>query len=76
MNHKLFNRLLRGAWLVALLAGLSSITMAADKSYTVTAPDGIKLAVQDSGNPNGPTIIFLHGLLGSRLNRERQTSSP
>ncbi|SFB12825.1 Pimeloyl-ACP methyl ester carboxylesterase [Pseudomonas sp. NFIX10] len=76
MNHPLLTRLLRGAWLVVLLAGLSSTSMAADKRYTVTAPDGVKLAVQESGNPDGPTIIFIHGLLGSRLNWERQTSSP
>lgn len=76
MNLYPITRLLRRAWLVALLAGLSSITMAADKNYTVTAPDGVKLVVQESGNPNGPTVIFIHGLLGSRLNWERQTSSP
>jgi pimeloyl-ACP methyl ester carboxylesterase len=76
MNNLFFARLLRHALLVLLLAGLSSITMAADKNYTVTSPDGVKLAVQESGNPEGPTIIFIHGLLGSRLNWERQTSSP
>lgn len=76
MNHSFLTRLLRSAWLVVLLAGLSSMTRAADKSYTVTAPDGVKLAVQESGNPNGPSIIFIHGLLGSRLNWERQTTSP
>jgi non-heme chloroperoxidase len=51
------------------------MTMAADRNYTVTAPDGVKLAVQESGNPHGPTIVFIHGLLGSRLNWDRQTSS-
>lgn len=69
-------RLLRRAWLAVLLASLSSVTLSADKNYTVTAPDGVKLAVQESGDPNGPTLIFIHGLLGSRLNWERQLSSP
>lgn len=36
-------------------------------SYSVTSKDGVTLAVQESGNPNGPPIIFIHGLLGSRL---------
>lgn len=76
MNHSPLTRLLRRAWLAALLAGFSSMILAAEKNYTVTAPDGVRLAVQESGNPNGPTVIFIHGLLGSRLNWERQTSSP
>jgi pimeloyl-ACP methyl ester carboxylesterase len=29
-----------------------------------------------SGNPTGPAIIFIHGLLGSRLNWEKQVNSP
>ncbi|KTB62777.1 alpha/beta fold hydrolase [Pseudomonas syringae] len=76
MSRTLFLRTLRTIWLVALLVELSSMAMAADKRYTVTAPDGLKLAVQESGDPNGPAIIFVHGLLGSRLNWEKQTSSP
>ncbi|TDV42827.1 pimeloyl-ACP methyl ester carboxylesterase [Pseudomonas graminis] len=76
MNYPCFIRMLRGTCAVLLLGGLSSLAMAADASYTVTAPDGIKLAVQESGNPQGPAIVFVHGLLGSRLNWEKQTSSP
>jgi pimeloyl-ACP methyl ester carboxylesterase len=75
MNYPRFTRMLRGTCAVVLLGGLSSLTMAADRSYTVTSPDGIKLAVQESGNPQGPAIVFIHGLLGSRLNWEKQTSS-
>lgn len=76
MNYPRFTRMLRGTCAALLLGGLCSLTMAADRSYTVTAPDGIKLAVQESGNPQGPAIVFIHGLLGSRLNWEKQTSSP
>jgi hypothetical protein len=46
MNHPRFTRMLRGTCAVVLLGGLSSLTMAADRSYTVTSPDGIKLAVR------------------------------
>ncbi|MCF5735078.1 alpha/beta fold hydrolase [Pseudomonas syringae] len=76
MNHIRFVRLLRNTWLVALLSGLSSIALAIEKNYTVTAPDGVKLAVQKSGDPNGPALIFIHGLLGSHLNWEKQIGSP
>lgn len=76
MNCPPFIRLLRSIWLLAILAGLSPVTLATSKSYMVAAPDGVKLAVQESGDPAGPTIVFIHGLLGSRLNWEKQTSSP
>lgn len=75
MNHTRFVRRLRNTWLVALLT-LSSMALAVEKSYTVTAPDGVRLAVQESGDPNGQAVIFIHGLLGSRLNWEKQISSP
>lgn len=76
MRHSPFTRTLRGIWLALLLAALSPAAMAAEKHYRVTAPDGLKLAVQETGNPDGPAIVFIHGLLGSRLNWEQQTSSP
>lgn len=76
MRHSPFTRTLRGIWLALLLAALSPAAMAAEKHYSVTAPDGLKLAVQETGNPDGPAIVFIHGLLGSRLNWEQQTSSP
>jgi len=63
-----------GVWL--MLVSLATTAAAADKHYTVTAPDGVQLAVQEAGNPTGPAIVFIHGLLGSRLNWEQQTASP
>lgn len=75
MGHRLGYRLLGRAWVIALLTALSSLSVAAEKSYTVTAPDGVRIAVQEAGNPDGPAIIFIHGLLGSRLNWEKQTGS-
>ena len=63
-------------WALALsLLVLFAPARAADKHYTVTAPDGVALAVQESGNPDGPAIVFIHGLLGSRLNWEQQVGS-
>jgi pimeloyl-ACP methyl ester carboxylesterase len=66
---------LRGLVLAAVLASVSSLPAAAQKNTVVVAPDGVQLAVQESGNPAGPAIVFIHGLLGSRLNWERQTGA-
>src|SRR5215469_14718378 len=68
-------------WLIAAVSAATLFTsvpdaIAAPTTYTVTSKDGVKLAVQESGNPNGPAIIFVHGLLGSRLNWEAQVQSP
>ncbi|MDI9221507.1 alpha/beta hydrolase [Pantoea sp. EA-12] len=54
----------------------STALFAAEKHYTVTAPDGVRIAVQESGNPEGLPIIFIHGLLGSHLNWEKQLNEP
>src|SRR5690625_3773293 len=59
---------------VALFAIPASAAVKA-KHLTVTAPDGVELAVQVKGNPKGHTIIFIHGLLGSHLDWEPQLSS-
>jgi Predicted hydrolases or acyltransferases (alpha/beta hydrolase superfamily) len=45
------------------------------RRYTVTAADGVPLAVQETGNPDGPSIVFVHGLLGSHLNWDAQVNS-
>ncbi|WP_416066550.1 alpha/beta fold hydrolase [Rhizobium sp. ZK1] len=62
--------------MLVLLMGLSFTAMAAEKNYVVKAPDGVDIAVQESGDPGGPAIVFIHGLLGSHLNWDRQVSSP
>lgn len=63
--------------LLSLLLMLFSVSvLAAEKHYTVTAPDGVRLAVQERGDPQGKPIIFIHGLLGSRLNWEQQLNDP
>ncbi|MBB5609588.1 MULTISPECIES: alpha/beta fold hydrolase [unclassified Janthinobacterium] len=68
-------QVLRNTLLTVVMASLSAIATAADKHYTVTSPDGVTIAVQESGDPSGPAIVFIHGLLGSRLNWEKQTGS-
>lgn len=60
--------------LAALLLAAALQVQARD--YTATAPDGVTLAVQESGNPDGVPVIFIHGLLGSRLNWSEQLASP
>ncbi|CAD7712943.1 Arylesterase [Xanthomonas hydrangeae] len=52
-----------------------AVTPAA-RSYTVTAPDGVTLAVQEHGATDGPAIVFVHGLLGSRINWDAQLADP
>lgn len=64
-------------WLAGLaFLGASFAAQAAVKPYTVTAPDGVSIAVQEAGDPNGKPIIFIHGLLGSHLSWEKQVNSP
>jgi pimeloyl-ACP methyl ester carboxylesterase len=60
----------------AMLFVPASYAAAAPAAYTVTSSDGVKLAVQESGNPDGTPIILIHGLLGSRLNWDAQATSP
>jgi len=69
------------SWLIAVVSAATLFTsipdaVAAPTTYTVTSKDGVKLAVQESGNPDGPPVIFVHGLLGSRLNWDKQVRSP
>jgi len=65
-----------GRYLAILLFSFSASLFASDKQYTVTSSDGVELAVQESGSPQGKPIIFIHGLLGSHLNWEKQRQDP
>ncbi|WP_413736366.1 alpha/beta fold hydrolase [Sodalis sp. RH21] len=62
--------------IIGAVFAASPAALAETKSYAVVAPDGVKLAVQEAGNPNGAPIVFIHGLLGSHLNWDAQISSP
>jgi pimeloyl-ACP methyl ester carboxylesterase len=46
------------------------------ETCTVTAPDGVGLAVQEWGNKSGPEILLIHGLAQSHLSFARQFASP
>jgi len=59
-----------------MLLIISASALALTKSYRVDAPDGVKIAVQESGNPAGAPVVFIHGLLGSHLNWDKQVNSP
>lgn len=62
--------------MVTVMMAVSAVALASTKHYTVTAPDGVTLAVQESGDPHGPAVVFVHGLLGSHLSWDAQMSSP
>ncbi|WP_311969508.1 alpha/beta hydrolase [Pseudomonas baltica] len=62
--------------LCGALAATASVAHAERISYNVTTPDGVTLAVQESGNPSGPAIVFIHGLLGSHLSWDNQVNAP
>ncbi|MGY2297009.1 alpha/beta fold hydrolase [Pseudomonas yamanorum] len=76
MPFRTLTRRLCALLLAGVLLAVSAAVLAQTDTYTVTAPDGVTLAVQESGNPDGPTLLFIHGLLGSHLNWEAQVNSP
>ena len=41
----------------------------------VKTPDGVTLAVHEWGNPNGPELLFIHGVAQSHLSFARQIDS-
>jgi pimeloyl-ACP methyl ester carboxylesterase len=45
------------------------------KTYTVTGGGGLKLHVQETGNPNGKPILFIHGFSQCRLAWNKQLHS-
>lgn len=64
-------------WLAGIALMVAAVlAQAATASYSVTAPDGVRIAVQEAGTPDGQPIIFIHGLLGSHLSWEQQVGSP
>ncbi|MCM2550636.1 alpha/beta fold hydrolase [Burkholderia glumae] len=76
MWSRLLSRLLPHLLIAGACAGPLHAASAAPVSYTVVSADGVKLAVQESGNPEGAPVIFIHGLLGSRLDWDAQRQSP
>lgn len=75
MSLRLLRRLFIAAYSAAALLASAPAAIAASLSYSATSSDGVKLAVHESGNPDGAPIIFVHGLLGSHLNWDAQVHS-
>ncbi|QEM83027.1 alpha/beta fold hydrolase [Halomonas binhaiensis] len=76
MLHLIALDALRRLALISLLLIVSTTSWAETKTYTITAPDGVTIAVQESGAPDGQPVILIHGLLGSHLSWEAQVRSP
>ncbi|MGI2034164.1 alpha/beta fold hydrolase [Rhizobium panacihumi] len=76
MKFNKFTGLARSLSVAVLMVFSASAVDAADRNYTVHSPDGVEIAVQETGSPDGKPIVFIHGLLGSRLNWAEQTGSP
>lgn len=74
-GQPLFRQFRRLLAMIALLSA-SAVAVADDRQYTAVAPDGVTLAIQESGDPAGPAIVFVHGLLGSRLSWRRSCPAP
>jgi pimeloyl-ACP methyl ester carboxylesterase len=62
---------------VATALAFAATAHAADefKSSWAVAPDGTRLAVREYGNPQGPAIVFVHGIAQSQLAFQRQVKS-
>lgn len=56
---------------------LSWAAHASDWTYeTIAAADGVPLVVAETGNPNGPAILFIHGFSQSILSWKMQLGDP
>jgi non-heme chloroperoxidase len=75
MSRNFFSHTLSALLAAVAALAMSSAAIADTKNYSVTAPDGVTLAVQESGDPAGPPVVLIHGLLGSRLNWNGQVDS-
>ncbi len=59
------------------IAVVSSPSWATDWSYsTIEAEDGVPLVVAETGNPNGPALLFIHGFSQSILSWKKQLGDP
>src|SRR5262249_36994395 len=63
------------ALLVAAIAAPAAAQEKKFKAVWVKTPDGLTIAAQDWGNPNGPEIVFIHGFSQSHLSWIKQVTS-
>ena len=65
MPHLLHRFTLAALVLTAGLLAPSRDVRAETKNYTATAPDGVTLAIQEAGAPQGSPLIVIHGRLAN-----------
>ena len=51
----------------ARVPGLVSEGRSRMRTYDVTGGGGLRLYVEETGNPRGPSVLFIHGLSQRRL---------
>src|ERR1043166_9783542 len=66
---------LTGAALLAAVTQGSAQQNLKYKPITVKTPDGLTIAAQEWGNPQGPEILLIHGYAQSHLSWMRQVNS-
>ncbi len=74
-RRRRFATLMSGCLVAVSVMFASVAAKPAENNYSLVSPDGVEIAVQEFGNPAGPPIIFIHGLLGSHQNWESQVKS-
>ncbi|WP_290649129.1 hypothetical protein [Aquisalimonas sp.] len=65
---------LKLALALSLFPMLTTGQLHAKEMSTVTGANGVDLAVYESGNPEGPAILFIHGFTVNSLAWEPQYS--
>jgi non-heme chloroperoxidase len=55
------------AALVAVALATPGLAQQKFKALSVKTPDGLTIAAQEWGNPNGPEILFIHGFSQSGM---------
>lgn len=75
MSVSKFYRAIFTLMTASLLLAFSLTATAETIQYEVASSDGISIAVQESGDPDGQPIVFIHGYLGSHLNWQPQVNS-
>lgn len=76
MNSLPYRQMLAAIMAAMTLIIFSQRAHAHSQHYTLTTATGMTLAVQEAGDPAGTPILFVHGLLGSRLSWLAQLQAP
>lgn len=76
MTHALIRRSVAAISVAAFFAVAPAIAQTPKfKAVSVKTPDGLTIAAQEWGNPNGPEIIFIHGFSQSHLSWIKQVTN-